>query len=58
MTPPQQTPSEAHLFNFNIRTLSKLAEKAALIAQERFVSADRGNITDGGGGIAPKFQPP
>lgn len=42
---PRSTFHEAHLFNFNVSTLSKLAEKASLVEQERFLSVDGGNIT-------------
>ena len=42
---PKRSFHEAHLFNFNVRTLSKLAEKASLVAQEHSISADGGNIT-------------
>lgn len=42
---PKSTFHEAHLFNFNVKTLSKLAEKASLVEQEHSISADRGNIT-------------
>lgn len=42
---PKSTFHEAHLFNFNVKTLNKLAEKASLVEQEHFLSADGGNIT-------------
>lgn len=42
---PKDTFHEAHLFNFNIVTLSRLVEKASFIVEECSVSADGGNIT-------------
>ena len=42
---PKSTFHEAHLFNFNVSTLSRLAEKASFIEQEHSISADGGNIT-------------
>lgn len=41
---PRSTFHEAHLFNFNVKTLSKLAEKASLVEQGHSLSADEGNI--------------
>lgn len=42
---PKSTFHEAHLFNFNVGTLSRLAEKAAFVEEEHSISADGGNIT-------------
>lgn len=42
---PKSTFHEAHLFNFNVSALSRLAEKASFIVQEHSISADGGNIT-------------
>ena len=42
---PKSTFHEAHLFNFNSKTLSKMGEKAGLIAESHLFSFDAGNIT-------------
>lgn len=42
---PKSTFHEAHLFNFNVSSLSRLAEKASFIEEEHSISADGGNIT-------------
>jgi len=42
---PKSTFHEAHIFNFNIATLTKLAEKADFTEISHVVSADGGNIT-------------
>jgi len=42
---PQNTFHEAHLFNFNVKTLNTLAKKASFIEEEYSISADGGNIT-------------
>lgn len=42
---PKSTFHEAHLFNFNIATLQRLAEKAGFTKMSHIVSADGGNIT-------------
>ena len=42
---PNSTFHDAHLFNFNTATLSKMAEKAGLTLQSHQFSADGGNLT-------------
>lgn len=42
---PKRTFHEAHIFNFNIATLTRLAEKADFTEISHVVSADGGNIT-------------
>ncbi len=42
---PKNTFHEAHLFNFNLETLTKLGEKAGLRVDDKFFSDDFGNIT-------------
>lgn len=42
---PKSTFHEAHIFNFNLPTLKKMAEKAGLFYIEHSTSADGGNIT-------------
>jgi len=42
---PKSTFHEAHLFNFNLNTLTKLGEKAGLIAENHLFSEDGGNVT-------------
>ena len=42
---PKSTFHEAHIFNFNIATLQKLAEKAGFTEMTHSISADGGNIT-------------
>lgn len=42
---PISTFHEAHLFNFNLTTLSKMGEKAGLIADSHLFSEDGGNVT-------------
>ncbi|MDP1607547.1 MAG: class I SAM-dependent methyltransferase [Rhodocyclaceae bacterium] len=42
---PKSTFHEAHIFNFNIATLQRLAEKAGFTEMTHIVSADGGNIT-------------
>lgn len=42
---PKSTFHEAHLFNFNVKSLRKLAEKAGLVEEACSVSADGANIT-------------
>ena len=42
---PKSTFHEAHLFNFNLDTLTKLGEKAGLIADSHLFSEDGGNVT-------------
>lgn len=42
---PSSTFHDAHLFNFNAATLSKMAEKAGLVSKHHQFSADGGNLT-------------
>jgi 2-polyprenyl-3-methyl-5-hydroxy-6-metoxy-1,4-benzoquinol methylase len=42
---PKSTFHEAHLFHFNIATLTRLAEKAGFTETSHVLSADAGNIT-------------
>ena len=42
---PKSTFHEAHIFNFNLATLTRLAEKADFTKISHVVSADGGNIT-------------
>ena len=42
---PKSTFHDAHLFNFNLASLSKLAERAGLNTQQHLLSADGGNLT-------------
>lgn len=42
---PSSTFHEAHLFNFNLASLSKMAEKAGLLVDRHLFSADGGNLT-------------
>lgn len=42
---PKSTFHEAHIFNFNVATLRKLAEKTGFSEKEHFISVDGGNIT-------------
>ena len=42
---PKSTFHEAHLFNFNLNTLSRMAEKAGFVTTSHLFSPDAGNIT-------------
>ncbi len=42
---PKSTFHEAHLFNFNLKSLIKMGEKAGLLGDSHLISADGGNIT-------------
>ena len=42
---PKSTFHDAHLFNFNLASLSKMAERAGLSTQQHLLSADGGNLT-------------
>ena len=42
---PKSTFHDAHLFNFNLASLSKMAERAGLKTRDHLLSADGGNLT-------------
>lgn len=42
---PKSTFHEAHLYNFNLATLSKMGEKVGLRVEQHQFSSDRGNMT-------------
>lgn len=42
---PKSTFHDAHLFNFNLASLSKMAERAGLSTRQHLLSADGGNLT-------------
>ena len=42
---PKSTFHDAHLFNFNLASLSKMAERAGLTTKQHLLSADSGNLT-------------
>ena len=42
---PKSTFHDAHLFNFNLASLSKMAERAGLSTKQHLLSADGGNLT-------------